>query len=163
MWIEQVRISVWWENVGQQLPCRHTYHLCTTDLLSNVLTTIVFVTGVYHWLPIQLKRCWPILPSSLSLHLALLSHAATFILLSILDCTSKSTAKIHEPCMISGFCHLDDNIRAAKNHDLSALIWISVFNENTRIVMTQNKKYWNSVVYCWIPEQVTQLLHWLPK
>jgi len=136
MWIEQVQISAWWENVGQWLPCRHTCHLCTTDLLSNVITTNVLVTVVYHWLPIHLKRCWPILPSSLSLNLALLSHAATFILLSVLDCTSKSTTKTHVPWVISGFCHLDDNIRAAKNHDLSALIWISVFNENTRVIMT---------------------------
>jgi len=104
------------------------------NLLSNILTTNFFVTSVYHWLPIHLNRCWPTLPSSLSLHLALLSHAAT-VILSVLDCTSKSTKKFHIPCVISVFCHLDDNIRTAKNHDLSVLIWISVFRENTRVIM----------------------------
>jgi hypothetical protein len=109
------------------------------NLLSNVLITSVFVAGVNHWLPIQLNSCWPTPPSSLSLHLAPLSLATTFIL-SVLDCTSKSTTKFHMPCVLSGICHLNENIRAAKNHHLPVLIWSSVFNENTRVIMTHRAK-----------------------
>ena len=79
------------------------------NLLSNVLTASVFVTGVNNCLPIYLNRCWPTPLSSLSLYLALLSHAATFIL-SVLGCTSRSMTNY----VISGFCHLDNNIRTAK-------------------------------------------------
>jgi hypothetical protein len=131
------------------------------NLLSNV-TTNVFVAGVYHWLPIHLNRCWATPLYSMSLHLAPLCLAAAFII-SVLGCTSKSTTKCHVPCVISGFCLLDDKTRTAKNNDLSVLIWISVFKENISHYDSQNKRYWNSVVDCWITEQVTQLFHRLPK
>jgi hypothetical protein len=110
------------------------------NLLSTVLTTNVFVTGVYHCLPQQSNRCWPTPTSTFSLFFALLSHAVTFTL-SVLDCTSMSKTQFHVPCMISGFCHSYDNIRTAKNHNDSAvLIWISVLNENTRVIMTKRTK-----------------------
>ena len=109
------------------------------NLFSTLLTTDVFATDVYHWLPIHSNRCWHTPPSSLPLLFALLSHAATSTL-SVLDCTSKSTTKFLVPCVISSFCHLDD-IRTAKNHnDLAVFIWISVFNENIRVIMTHRTK-----------------------
>jgi hypothetical protein len=88
MWIGWIQISAWWDNVGQQLPCKHTYYLCTMEISHQLYEQPMYLSLLFIIVSFY-KQVLTHNPSTFFLLFALLSHAVTFAL-SVLDCTSKS-------------------------------------------------------------------------